>query len=85
MAFCVSKGETSNFHGLSEPVTFYFLVIGKNLVKIKKLSIYFSEILCFLTPPTCLCFKTQRPKIFLGSIILAGGISEQAPESSPYF
>ena len=38
-----------------------------------------------LPPPAFLCLKTQRPKIFWESIILAGGIPEQTPESSPYF
>ena len=28
-----------------------------------------------LLPPALLCFKTQKPKILWGSIILAGGIS----------
>ena len=36
-------------------------------------------------PPAPACFKTQRPKKFRGSVILAGGISEQTPDSSPYF
>jgi hypothetical protein len=33
-----------------------------------------------IIPPAALCFKTHRPKIFRGSIILAGGISEQNPK-----
>jgi hypothetical protein len=36
-------------------------------------------------PPARACFGTQKQKIFWGSVILAGGISEQTPDSSPIF